>query len=486
MKGLNRMYKITAVFSDRAVGRGRWIILAASILCLLAVTLAPLGLLNAFASVSDESTDGETGEAPDGTVELPSYDGTGLTADEIKARIDELRQTVAEYSAREAELQAKLDANAEEIESVLENKALMDEQVLTLTEEIASYDSIIAEYDKLISAKEAEIAEKQIQYDAKYAIFVERLRQTYEEGTPSILEIFFYSESFVDMLTSIERASDILSYDKALMDRLESEKEALEAEKAVLDNYRGGQQAVADELNARKALLDSRISASVHYLESLEDNSDTYSYYIGQVEANLQVVNGEIDRAVADYYARLEEEGETEFFKEKEYKLYALSDSIKEKMEKGEIQRGSEYFEDGEEYIYPVSMDYYALRYYTSHFGYRTYFNGDRYITSNHKGIDLGVDYNIDIYAAKSGTVITADYQSSYGYYITIQHEDGTQTRYAHHTKNLVEVGEYVLQGEVIAKAGSTGNATGNCCHFEIHIDGKAVDPVKWLRMPTK
>lgn len=499
MKGLNKMNKITPALKERNARSGRWMILAAAILCFAAVTLAPLGLIEVFADATEDAagdtagadTGDAVGEVTDepavdlGIEDAPEYDGTGLTAEEIMAEIGALREKAAEYIAHEAELQAKLDANAAEIESVLENKALMDEQVLTLTEEIVYYDGIIAEYDKLLASKEAELAEIQIQFDAKYAIFTERLRQTYEEGVPGILEIFFYSESFIDMLTSIERAGDILMYDKALMDELEAEIGVLEAEKAELDGYRAEKQRVMDELEGRKALLNSKIADSVNYLESLEGNADAYGYYIGQVTANLQIVNNEIDQAVEDYYKRLEEEGETEFFKEKEYKLYVLADSIKERMEKGEIQRGSEYFEDGEEYIYPIPMDYYSLTYYTSNFGYRTYYDGSKYISDEHKGIDLGVHYNTDIIAAKSGTVITSRYGNGYGYYVVIQHEDGTQTRYAHNTKNLVEVGEYVLQGEVIAKAGSTGNATGNCCHFEVHIDGIPVDPVGQLRMPA-
>lgn len=473
---------------------GRWMILALSLLCFFAVALAPLGLLSAFA---DSTQAAEGADAPatrplpspeteDAIEDAPLYDGTGLSAEEIKGEIASLREKAAEYTAQQAELQAKLEANVGQIETVIENKALMDEQVLLLTEEISSYEAILAEYDALMLTKEGEIAEKRIQYDAKYAIFLERLCQTYEEGTPGILEIFFYSESFVDMLTSIERASDILMHDKKLMDELEAETALLRTEYDELEGYRSEKEAVMIELESRRIELSNKITESVHYLESLEADSDTYTYYIGQVEANLQTVNEEIDKAVEDYYKQLAEEGETEFFKEKEYKLYVLADSIKEKMEKGEIQRGSEYFENGAEYIYPVPMDYYSLSYYTSEFGYRTYYNGYKYITSNHKGIDLGVLYNTDVYAAKSGTVITAAYQSGYGYYITVQHEDGTQTRYAHNTMNLVEVGEYVLQGEVIATAGSTGNATGNCCHFEVHIDGNPVDPTKHLLMPAK
>ncbi len=498
------MYRYSYASTGKSFSAGRLVILLAALICLLGICAAPFGLLRAFATdvnapmdepeaVSDgldsaadnaEASPSETAADPD-MLEVPDYDGSGLTIEEIQAEISLLREKLTEYDDLQAALQQKLEENYKEIEAVLENKRLMDEQLLALNDEMAYFDDILAEYDLLLAAKEAEIAEKQVQYDAKYAIFSERLRQAYEEGTPSILEIFFYSDSFIDLLTSMERASDLLSRDKALMDELETEKGRLVAEKAVLEAYQAEKQSVANELEARRILLNNKISESVYYLESLENDNNSYSYYIQQVEASTQIVNGVIDQAVKDYYQRLEEIGETDFFKEKEYKLHVLADSIQEKMENGEIQRGSEYFEDGEEYIWPVSMDYYSLTYYTSKFGYRTYWNGSKYITSNHQGIDIGIHYGDDIYAAKSGTVIAAAYQSGYGYYITVQHEDGTQTRYAHNTKNLVEVGEYVLQGEVIAKAGSTGNATGNCCHFEIHIDSKAVDPAGLLRMPA-
>lgn len=477
MKGMNKMYKIASARS------GRLMILVIAILCITATVLTPFGVISAFADV----TVGGSAEASDGvTASSAAYDETKSGTDEIRAQIAALRESVNAYAALQEELQAKLEANAGKIEAVLDNKALLDEQIRTMTDELAEYDRIVAEYDKMIAAKETEIAEKQAQYDVKYAALAERLRQSHEEGLPGFLEIFFYSETVMDMLTSIERTDDIRTQEKAIMDELEAEKKILGEELEVLEGYRAEQRAVVDELNARRSVLNAKINESILYLDSLEGDSDRYGYYLNRIEANLQLVNGEIDRAVEEYYECLEEMGETAFFKKKEYKLNVLSDTIKEKMEKGEIQLGSEYYADGEEYIYPVPMDYYSLSYYTGRFGYRTYYDGSKYITGNHVGIDIGVPYNTDIVAAKSGTVIAADYESGYGYYITLQHEDGTQTRYAHQTMNLVEAGEYVLQGETIAKAGSTGDATGNCCHFEIRIDGSPVDPSGLLRMPAQ
>ena len=110
--------------------------------------------------------------------------------------------------------------------------------------------------------------------------------------------------------------------------------------------------------------------------------------------------------------------------------------------------------------------------------------NGQK-VTGYHEGYDLGCPKGTEIYASRSGRVIKATYNASYGYYIDIIHEDGTVTRYAHCSKILVSVDEDVLQGECIALVGSTGNSTGNHLHFEVRINGKTNDPSKFVNMPT-
>ena len=75
-----------------------------------------------------------------------------------------------------------------------------------------------------------------------------------------------------------------------------------------------------------------------------------------------------------------------------------------------------------------------------------------------------------------------AEYSSSYGYVVYINHPDGRQTRYAHNSKLACNVGDVVKQGEVIAYSGSTGNSTGPHVHFEILIGGTQVNPLKYLQ----
>lgn len=98
-----------------------------------------------------------------------------------------------------------------------------------------------------------------------------------------------------------------------------------------------------------------------------------------------------------------------------------------------------------------------------------------------HKGIDWACSVGTTIYASSAGTVLSAGYSSSYGYNVLISHPDGKMTRYAHCSQLLVSAGQYVEQGETIAKSGNTGRSTGPHLHFEIYVNGVAVNPEKYI-----
>ncbi len=100
----------------------------------------------------------------------------------------------------------------------------------------------------------------------------------------------------------------------------------------------------------------------------------------------------------------------------------------------------------------------------------------------NHNGIDIGLDYGDNIYAAKSGKVEFSGYKGGFGYSIKINHGGGVKTRYAHSSKLLVKEGAFVKQGQLIAKAGSTGRSTGVHLHFEVLINDKPVDPIGYVK----
>ena len=109
----------------------------------------------------------------------------------------------------------------------------------------------------------------------------------------------------------------------------------------------------------------------------------------------------------------------------------------------------------------------------TSRFGWRS--------RGWHSGVDLAAPVGTMILAAESGTVVVCEYQSGYGNVIYIDHGNGVQTRYAHNDEMFVSVGDYVERGAGICTIGMTGTTTGPHVHFEIRIDGTAVDPLPYI-----
>lgn len=114
-----------------------------------------------------------------------------------------------------------------------------------------------------------------------------------------------------------------------------------------------------------------------------------------------------------------------------------------------------------------------------SEFGYRYHPVYKKYL--DHSGVDIGGKAGNSIYAAASGIVIFAGSSSGYGNYIDISHENGIVTRYAHCSKLLVKKWQRVNAGDLIAKVGQTGVATGPHLHFEILLNGEAIDPTLFI-----
>lgn len=95
-----------------------------------------------------------------------------------------------------------------------------------------------------------------------------------------------------------------------------------------------------------------------------------------------------------------------------------------------------------------------------------------------HKGVDLSTRSQIvPIRATAAGTVVEASFHDDFGYYVKIDHGNGFTTLYAHNSENLVEVGDTVKKGDVIAMTGSTGMSTGVHCHYEIQLNGIYQNP---------
>jgi murein DD-endopeptidase MepM/ murein hydrolase activator NlpD len=117
---------------------------------------------------------------------------------------------------------------------------------------------------------------------------------------------------------------------------------------------------------------------------------------------------------------------------------------------------------------------------YSSYFGVRTDpFNGH---AAMHAGVDLPGPKGTPVYATANGIVDRAGRAGGYGNLIEIDHGKGIQTRYGHLSKILVSTNERVKRGQLIGLMGSTGRSTGSHLHYEVRIDGRAVNPIPFLQ----
>ncbi|MGH7500692.1 MAG: M23 family metallopeptidase [Longimicrobiales bacterium] len=101
-----------------------------------------------------------------------------------------------------------------------------------------------------------------------------------------------------------------------------------------------------------------------------------------------------------------------------------------------------------------------------------------------HPGLDIATPANAAIRATGSGEVIQAETDSVYGNFIVIEHGNTLESLYGHASRLFVRVGERVTRGQVIALTGSTGQSSAPHLHFEIRQNGRAVDPLNFVRQP--
>jgi len=99
-----------------------------------------------------------------------------------------------------------------------------------------------------------------------------------------------------------------------------------------------------------------------------------------------------------------------------------------------------------------------------------------------HKGVDLAAPIGTPIRASADGIVSRADWFSSYGLYVSLEHGGTIQTRYGHMSRLNVEAGQAVHKGDIIGYVGTTGRSTGPHLHYEVRIAGEAVNPIPYLQ----
>lgn len=118
---------------------------------------------------------------------------------------------------------------------------------------------------------------------------------------------------------------------------------------------------------------------------------------------------------------------------------------------------------------------------YTSPFGVRI--DPFTHSASMHPGIDMAAPTGTPVYASADGVVSRAERTGGYGNLVQLEHGKGLETRYGHLSRVVVRDGQHVHRGELVGLIGSTGRSTGSHLHYEVRIDGRAVNPMPFLQV---
>lgn len=356
--------------------------------------------------------------------------------------------------AQENEKEAKgvLESLEAQQNKIVQEVADLDAQATEIQTQITKQEAQSDDLKQEISEAQKKLDEAQKAEDEQYEAMKQRIQYLYEEGEVEYMDALLSSMSFSDILNKSEYIDQMSEYDQKQLAKLVKTKNEI-------------------------AQYESDLQADLRQVESLktdlQNNQTQLQALIDQKQEQLSVYDDDVE-AQKSLMAKFTAQREAA-----EKLIAQLS-----RQEAGKAGTNSVYTPDGKVYdtskyagrfMWPVSTGGVI----TDEFGYRDAPTAGA--STYHQGLDIGCDYGTDIVAAEDGTVILSSYNGGGGNMVMISHYDGICTVYMHNSQLCVNVGEKVVKGQVIAKAGSTGVSTGPHCHFGVSIDGTYVNPHDFL-----
>ena len=420
-------------------------------------------------------------------------DASAETSSELKEQLDALQADKDALTEKIDALEKQQSDNLHDMQSIINQKDVIDQQVALLYAEVANVNTQIQAYSLLIADKQEELELAQERLAELNAKNKERIRAMEEEGELSYWSVLFKANSFSDLLDRLNMMNEIASADRRRLKEMSEAAEVvaqaqkeLTAEKAELEKQREELKKTEDELNTKSAEADKLLMDLVEVSEDLEAMHNQFE---------------KDEEDFLDAIARKEQEYNDKVFEEEEASRQAsirasiqasiqesIQESIEESIRQEAINKATKPTTSGgsggsagsssnpSNVRWLVPCDYGRV---TSPFGYRWHpVTGE---WSFHKGVDLSAPKGTPIYATRSGYVTAATWGTTAGNYVSINHEDGYSSIYMHMTHYVVEAGEYVQAGQLIGYVGSTGRSTGPHLHFGISYMGEYVNPMDYI-----
>jgi murein DD-endopeptidase MepM/ murein hydrolase activator NlpD len=375
----------------------------------------------------------------------PAAGDPGSDKTRIDEKIGRLRGRIAEADARASVLTTEISAVSARIRSVQSDIAVEQARLAGIEAELAAYQERL----NRLNARHAEQSRRLGILHGEQSIAIARLesrvRQIYVEDTPDALSFVLEATSYSDLLDHVEYLNDIGRQDERIASQVARAKTAMAHARAETARIRVGvartTRAIATRVAEERAVRDRLIASRDALAAARSDKRETL---------------GSISEERSDFVAEVEV---------LERESAALASKIRTAQSSSGVSSGSGVSASG--FLWPVHGPV------TSGFGWRW--------GRMHEGIDIAVASGTPVVAAASGTVIHAGWLGGYGNLVVVDHGNGLSTAYAHNSSLAVGVGAAVGQGQTVAYSGSTGNSTGPHVHFEVRVNGGAVDPLGYL-----
>lgn len=363
--------------------------------------------------------------------------------------LSELQKEQSELKAKQQETQNALNENKQQQENI-------SAEIETLDKTVAEAQAALDEIQTQLNDVTARLAESEVQLkeatdkkEAQLESFEGRIKFLHENGSIGYLQIILSAESFTDFLARMQYVNDIMNYDNNLLSELQTTENEIEKKTAE----------IAEDKAQVEVLVAEQKAKTEEYNTKLAEKQATYNQYkldaasYEQELASWEKASKEVESLIAQ--------------------ATAAASKSSSATSSGSSSGNVTY--TGGQFAWPVP----GRSYISSGYGYRSKPIGSG--SEFHTGYDIPASYGADIVAAEAGTVIYASYMNGYGYTVMIDHGGGLVTLYGHNSKLTVSKGDTVSRGQTIAKAGSTGNSTGNHCHFEVRKNGSHTSPKPYL-----
>ena len=360
--------------------------------------------------------------------------GSVAYAQTYQEQIEGKQGEVKEIKNEQKEVQNELAQVAEDIKSLQANVDGINNQIAQTTQEINATEEKIKAKKEDIKKKQKEIKKKQEEIQSQEEGLNDRLVVMYKNGSIGFFDVLMGSNSISEFVSNVEMIQKIYENDVEVLKVLEKEHKKLEKEKKKLKKEEEALHGIQEELAVKKETLNSQVA-------QLKEKQ-------GQLNSKKKVLE------------------------DKEDELKAAADKLVAEIKK--LQDASRVYSGGA-FQWPVPSSTYI----SSSFGYRIHPIFKTW--KLHTGTDIGASYGVPIVAAAEGKVIMAQWYGGYGNCVMIDHGSGIVTLYGHCSGYACSVGQEVKRGQTIAYVGSTGNSTGNHCHFEVRINGEYVNPMKYF-----